>query len=176
MHLWHDVSLGENAPDEVTLIVENPKGNNNKYEIDKETGVIALDRVLFSAVFYPADYGFIPQTLWEDGDALDAFVLTTNPLFPGCLASVRPIGLIKMIDGGESDDKLITVPTEDPRFKEIKDIKDLPSHLVDEITNFLSTYKILEKKEVEIIGVEGAAAAKKTIEKGITLYKEKFAK
>ncbi len=175
MHLWHDISLGDN-PEELTLVVENTQGSNNKYEIEKESGVIELDRVLFSSVFFPADYGFIPQTLWEDGDALDAYVLTTNSLFPGCLVKVRPIGVIKMIDGGESDDKLITVPTADPRFDEIKDISDLASHKVKEIQNFLETYKLLEGKKVEVTGVEGKDSALAAVKKGVELYKEKFAK
>lgn len=176
MHLWHDISLGKNAPEELTLVVENLQGSNNKYEIDKETGMIELDRVLFSSVFFPADYGFIPQTLWEDGDALDAYVITTNSLFPGCLVKVRPIGIITMIDGGESDDKLITVPVEDPRFDHVKDIADLSPHQVKEIKNFLETYKILEEKKVEVTGVEGKDAAMKAVKKGIELYNEKFGK
>jgi len=175
MHLWHDISLGDN-PEELTLVVENTEGSNNKYEIEKESGMIELDRVLFSSVFFPADYGFIPQTLWEDGDALDAYVLTTNSLFPGCLVKVRPIGVIKMIDGGESDDKLITVPTADPRFDHIKDIKDLAPHKLKEIQNFLETYKLLEGKSVEVTGIEGKASALDAVKKGVELYNEKFAK
>lgn len=175
MHLWHDISLGDN-PEELTLVVENTQGSNNKYEIEKESGMIELDRVLFSSVFFPADYGFIPQTLWEDGDALDAYVLTTNSLFPGCLVKVRPIGVIKMVDGGESDDKLITVPTADPRFDHIKDISDLAPHKLKEIQNFLETYKLLEGKTVEVTGIEGKDSALAAVKKGVELYNEKFAK
>lgn len=176
MHLWHDVSVGENAPEEITVIIEIPKGSQNKYEIDKETGLISLDRVLYGANFYPADYGFVPQTLWEDGDALDALVLTTNALFPGCVLNTRPIGVFHMIDGGESDDKLVCVPVDDPRFEGINDVKDLPKHLLKEMQNFFETYKLLQKKEVEITGLDGKDAAIEAVKKGQALYAEKFAK
>ena len=176
MHLWHDVSVGENAPDEITVIIEIPKGSNNKYEIDKETGMIGLDRVLFGDDLFPADYGFIPQTLWEDGDALDAYVLTTNNLFPGCVLTVRPVGIIRMIDGGEGDDKLICVPTKDIRFKDIKDLSDVPQADVQALKSFLENYKKLQNIKVEITGIEDAAAAKEAVRKGMELYKEKFNK
>lgn len=174
MHLWHDLSLGDNAPEEITVVIEIPKGSQNKYEIDKETGLISLDRVLYGANFYPMDYGFVPQTLWEDGDALDAFVVTTNELFPGCVVKTRPIGVLSMIDDGESDDKLICVPVKDPRFADVKDISDLAEHHVKEMKHFLETYKMLQNKEVTISGVGGTAEAKAAIEKGVKLYQEKF--
>lgn len=176
MHLWHDLPLGDKAPDEFTVVIEIPKGSQNKYEIDKESGLISLDRVLYGANFYPMDYGFVPQTLWEDGDALDAFVVTTNELFPGCVVKVRPVGVLSMIDDGESDDKLICVPVKDPRFDGIKDLADLPAHLVKEATHFLETYKLLQNKEVTIKGTGGAEEAKEAVKKGVKLYQEKFAK
>jgi inorganic pyrophosphatase len=176
MHLWHDVKLGDKAPQEFTAIIEIPRGSQNKYEIEKETGMISLDRVLFGANFYPTDYGFAPQTLWDDGDAVDIMVLTTNALFPGCLVNVRPIGVLHMIDGGESDDKVICVPTSDPRFADIKDIKDLPEHRLKEIQNFFETYKLLQKKEVTVTGIEGAKAALETMKKGMDMYQKKYAK
>ncbi len=176
MHLWHDLSVGKNAPEEITVVIEIPKGSQNKYEIDKESGLISLDRVLYGANFYPADYGFVPQTYWEDGDALDALVLTTNALFPGCSLQARPIGVFTMMDGGESDDKLICVPVDEPRFAEIKDVKDLPEHQVKEMQNFFETYKLLQKKEVSITGVGGQKEAVETVKKGMALYQEKFAK
>lgn len=176
MHLWHDIKLGDNAPQEFTTIIEIPRGSQNKYEIEKETGMISLDRVLFGANVYPTDYGFAPQTLWEDGDALDVMVLTTNPLFPGCMVTVRPIGVMHMIDGGESDDKVIAVPTSDPRFADIKDIADLPQHRLKEIQNFFETYKLLQKKEVKVTGMEGAAAALETVKKSVKMYQDKFSK
>lgn len=176
MHLWHDVKLGEQAPQEFTAIIEIPRGSQNKYEIEKETGLISLDRVLFGANVYPTDYGFAPQTLWDDGDAVDVMVLTTNALFPGCVVTVRPIGVLHMIDGGESDDKVICVPVSDPRFADIKDVNDLPEHRMKEIQNFFETYKLLQKKEVKVTGIEGAAAAMETMKKGMKMYAEKFNK
>jgi inorganic pyrophosphatase len=176
MHLWHDVSLGEKSPEELTAIIEIPCGSQNKYEISKDTGMISLDRVLFGANTYPFDYGFAPQTLWEDGDALDIAVLTTNPLFPGCVVTVRPIGVLHMVDGGESDDKVICVPVGDPRFAHIKDIADIGEHKVKEMQHFFETYKLLQKKEVKVTGIEGAAKAKETVLKSVELYNSKFKK
>ncbi len=176
MHLWHDIALGEKAPELLTAIIEIPRGSQNKYEINKETGLISLDRVLFGANFYPFDYGFAPQTLWEDGDALDICVLTTNPLFSGCQVEVRPIGVLHMMDSGESDDKVICVPTADPRFAHIKDIADIGEHRVKEMQHFFETYKLLQKKEVKITGIEGAKAAKETIKKSVKFYNDKFGK
>ena len=176
MHLWHDVSLGKNTPDEVTVIIEIPRGEQNKYEIDKETGLISLDRVLYGANYYPADYGFLPQTYWEDGDALDAFVITTNALFPGCLVKARPVAMLEMIDGGESDAQLICVPVDDPRFADVHDLADLPGHFMKEVQNFLETYKLLQNKSVQIKGIHGADKAKETIKKSMRMYQEKFSK
>src|SRR3984885_15928604 len=117
MNLLTDIAPG--TVDEMNVIIEIPKGSKNKYEIDKKTGVIALDRPLFSAQDYPYDYGFVPQTLWDDGDALDVIVLTTYPLAPGILVHARPVGIMHMIDGGDADEKIIAVPVQDPRFKEV---------------------------------------------------------
>lgn len=175
MHLWHDVSLGDKAPEELTVIIEIPRGSQNKYEINKETGLIALDRVLFGANFYPFDYGFAPQTLWDDGDALDIAVLTTNPLFPGCMVTVRPIGVLHMIDSGESDDKVVCVPVGDPRFAHVKDLADIGEHKVKEMQHFFETYKLLQKKEVKITGIDGAEQAKEAVTKSVKMYQEKFA-
>ncbi len=178
MNLWHDVPLGDNAPDEFNAIVEIPRGSHNKYEIDKETGLIKLDRVNFSAAAYPFDYGFAPQTLWEDGDALDVIVLTTNPIPSGILVTVRPVGLMKMVDGGESDDKVICVPTEDIRFDEVKDLADINKHTLKEMQHFFENNKKLKKKPVEITigGFEGREAAIGAVKRSVQLYKEKFAK
>ncbi len=174
MHLWHELPLGEKAPEEVNVVIEIPKGSQNKYEIDKETGLISLDRVLYGANFYPLDYGFLPQTLWEDGDALDAFVLTTNPLFPGCIVSARPVGVLKMVDSGEGDDKLICVASKDPRFEHIKELNDLAPHLLDELKHFLETYKLLQKKEVTVSSIEGKDAAAEAVRKGVKMYQNKY--
>jgi inorganic pyrophosphatase len=176
MHVWHDLSLGENAPDEVTVVIEIPRGSQNKYEVDKETGLVKLDRVLWTANFYPFDYGFLPQTLWEDGDPLDVMVVATNPLVPGCLVDCRPIGVMRMMDSGESDDKLICVPTADPRFASINALDDLQEHMQKEWKQMFETMKMLQGKEVKVTGFEDAKAAKETIKKSVELYNEKFSK
>ncbi|OHB18480.1 MAG: inorganic pyrophosphatase [Parcubacteria group bacterium RIFCSPHIGHO2_01_FULL_56_18] len=178
MNLWHDIPLGDKAPEEFNTIVEIPRGSHNKYEIDKETGLIKLDRVNFSAAPYPCDYGFAPQTLWEDGDALDVIVLTTNPIPPGILVSVRPVGLMKMIDGGESDDKVIAVPTEDIRFDHVQDLADINKHSLKEMQHFFEQNKKLKKKPVEIVveGFEDRASALAAVKRSVELYKQKFGK
>ncbi|MEK7567604.1 MAG: inorganic diphosphatase [Patescibacteria group bacterium] len=174
MNLWHDISSG--VADEMNVIVEIPKGSNNKYEIDKETGMIALDRVLHSAQTFPFDYGFVPQTLWDDNDALDVILLTTNPLPSGILVRARPIAIMNMIDTGESDDKIIAVPIDDPRFREMQDLKDINPHTLKEIEHFYSTYKQLQSKEVKVTGFSDKAEAKATFEKSLKLYNKKFKK
>jgi len=176
MNLWHDVPLGDNTPETFNTIVEIPRGSLNKYEIDKDTGMIALDRVNHTAQIYPVDYGFAPQTLWDDGDALDVAILTTEPLHPGILVNVRPVGLMKMVDCGESDDKVIAVPAKDPRWNEVQDITDVNSHKLQAIKHFFETYKDLQNKVVTISGFEGKVAAAEAVEKSIKLYKEKFGK
>ena len=172
--MWHDVEPG--SKDEMNVIVEIPKGSKNKYEIDKKTGLIALDRASHTAQDFPFDYGFVPQTLWDDDDALDVIILATFPLHPGILVRVRPVGLMKMIDCGDSDDKVIAVPTEDPRWDNTKDLVDINEHTLKEIKHFYSTYKNLQDKKVEVTGFEGASEAKAAFERSLKLYKEKFNK
>jgi inorganic pyrophosphatase len=178
MNLWHDVPLGDKAPEEFNVIIEIPKGSNNKYEIDKETGLIALDRANYSSAPYPVDYGFAPQTLWEDGDALDVIVLTTWPLDVGIVARVRPVAVMEMIDGGDSDFKVIAVPRDDKRWDDTQDIEDLNKHKLAEIQHFFETYKALNGKNTEVVihGFKGREDAKSAVLKSIELYKEKFAK
>ena len=171
MNLLHDVAPG--TADEMNVIVEINKGSKNKYEIDKETGLIALDRVMHSAQDYPFDYGFVPQTLWDDGDALDVVILTTYPLFPGLLARVRPVGIMHMIDAGEADEKVIAVPTNDPRFAEVQDLKDVNPHTLKEIAHFFATYKQIQNKPVEVGEFEGKDAAKAAFTRARELYEEK---
>lgn len=168
MNLLHDIPAG--SPEEMNVIIEIPRGARTKYEIDKATGIIKLDRVLHSAQAYPFDYGFVPQTLWDDGDALDVVLLTTEPLFSGLLLEARPVAILHMIDGGEADEKVIAVPVADPRFKDIKDIGDVNPHTLKEIAHFFATYKQLQGKEVEVGGFEGAAAAKAAFERSVKLY------
>ncbi len=178
MNLWHDVKLGDNAPEEFNVIIEIPKGSNNKYEIDKETGLIALDRANYSSAPYPVDYGFAPQTLWDDGDALDVIVLTTWPLNVGIVARVRPVAVMEMIDGGESDFKVIAVPRDDKRWDATKDLADLNQHQLAEIRHFFETYKALNGKNTEVVihGFKGKDDAVAAVVKSVELYKEKYGK
>ena len=174
MNLLHEVPLGEKAPKEFNIIIEIPRGSANKYEVDKATGLIKLDRVSYSAMYYPMDYGFAPQTYWYDDDALDVLMMSTHPLFPGILVAVRAIGGFKMVDDGDQDDKIISVPVDDPRFKEYQDLEDIQPHIKDELKHFFETYKELQKKEVKVNGFYGAKEAEETVVKSMNLYKEKF--
>ncbi len=168
MNILHDMPAGEaNA---INVFIEIPKGSLNKYEIDKKTGIIVLDRVLHTGHQYPADYGFVPQTLWHDGDALDVVVLTTAPLFAGCLLKVRPVGIMYMVDAGEKDEKVIAVPVDDPRWTHVMDLKDVNPHTIKELQHFYETYKNLEGKEVSIAGFGDRAAAEKAFEESRELY------
>mgnify|MGYP006348103249 CR=1 FL=1 len=176
MNLWHDVSKGSNIPHEINVIVEINKGSKNKYEIDKETGLIGLDRTLFTAQDYPFDYGFVPQSLWDDGDALDVVLLTTYPIAPGILVDARPVAIMGMNDSGEADDKIIAVPVGDPRWTEVHDLKDINKHTLKEIQHFFETYKQLQKKEVTVSGFKGADEAREAVMRSIKLYDEKYSK
>jgi inorganic pyrophosphatase len=176
MNLWHEISAGDDIPNIINVIVEIPKGSKNKYEIDKKNGLIKLDRAMKSAQDYPFDYGFVPQSLWDDGDALDVVLLTTYPLHPGILVEARPIAVMHMIDGGEGDDKVIAVPKNDPRWEEAHDLTDVNKHTIKEIKHFFETYKTIDGKKVEITGVEGREAAYEAVRKGLALYAEKFPK
>lgn len=171
MNLLHDIAPG--SASEMTVIVEIPRGSMNKYEIDKETGIIKLDRVNHTAQAYPFDYGFVPQTLWDDGDALDVVLLTTEPLFPGLMLEARPVGIMHMVDGGEADEKVIAVPVGDPRFKDIQDLNDVNAHTLKEIKHFFTTYKQLQNKEVEVGEFEGKAAAEAAFARASQMYADK---
>ena len=176
MNLWHDIPLGENAPDEINVIIEIPKGSPNKYEIDKTTGLIKLDRVNYSAAPYPFDYGFAPQTLWDDNDPLDVVVLTSYPLYPGILVAVRPVAVMEMIDNGESDYKVIGVPVEDKRWDDVTDLKDLNKHTLKEYQHFFETYKALKGKPAPVVinGIKGKTEAIEAVKKSVELYQKKF--
>lgn len=171
MNLLHDIDPG--TRDELNVIIEIPKGSKNKYEIDKATGIIALDRVMHSAQDYPFDYGFVPQTLWDDGDALDVVVLTTYPLAPGILVRARAVGIMHMTDGGEADEKIIAVPADDPRFADTLDLEHVNKHTLKEIAHFFATYKQIQNKEVSVGDFEGAAAAKAAFTRSRELYEAK---
>lgn len=176
MNPWHDISPGENIPEEVNVVIEVSKGSVQKYELDKETGLLILDRVLYSAVHYPGDYGFIPRTYWDDNDPLDVIIISNFPTEPRTLVKVRPIGAFEMIDSGEKDDKIIAVHSTDPRMDRFKSIKDVPEHILREIKHFFETYKELEGKKVRIVGFKDVDEAKKIILRGIDLYSKKFKK
>lgn len=178
MNLWHDIPVGENAPEEFNCIIEIPKGSHNKYEIDKETGLIKLDRANYGAAAYPFDYGFIPQTLWEDGDALDVVLFTTYPLNPGILVTARPVAIMEMTDSGESDSKILAVPVDDRRWEDVQSLTDLNKHSLREFSHFFETIKNLKTKPavVTIHGYKDKAEAIEAIKKGQQIYKEKFGK
>lgn len=158
----------ETAP--LDVIVEIPRGSRNKYEIDEETGAIKLDRVLYSSVHYPTDYGFIPGTRAEDGDHLDVLIIVEEPTFPGCHTQVRPVGVLNMRDEKGPDHKIIAVPVADPRFDEVTDLGDVAQHWLREIENFFATYKTLEAKETEVIGWAPRDAALEIIRAARKLY------
>ncbi len=174
INYWRDLPPGRHPPEEVTAVVEIPFGSRNKYELDKATGLMKLDRVLYSAVHYPGDYGFIPRTLHEDGDPLDVLVLVKEQTFPGCLIDVRPIGVLNMLDRGEPDDKILAVPMNDPYHQEFFDIADIPQHLLKEVEHFFERYKDLEGKRVQIIGWEKSDVAMKLIIESMELYNRTF--
>ena len=154
----------------VTVMVEIPKGSRNKYEYDKEKKVLKFDRMLFSAVHYPSDYGFIPETLAQDGDPLDALVLVWEPTFPGCLIEAKPVGLFKMWDEKGPDEKILCVPVSDPLWNYIKSLADVPPHLLKEIEHFFAVYKDLEQKKVGVEGWEDREAALRIITESIERY------
>ncbi len=178
MNLWHDISIGNNAPEEFNCIIEVPKGSHNKYEIDKETGLIKLDRANYGAAPYPFDYGFVPQTLWEDGDALDVILLTTYPVHPGILVSVRPVAIMEMTDTGDSDNKILAVPVDDRRWDDVKDLNDLNKHILKEFKDFFENLKNLKGKPavVTVHGFKEKSEALKAINHSQELYKAKFSK
>lgn len=169
MNLLHDIPAG--TAEEMNVIVEIPKFSKNKYEIDKETGIIALDRVMHTAQDYPFDYGFVPQTLFDDGDALDVVLVTTYPLAPGILVKARPVAIMEMEDGGDRDDKVVAVPVDDPRFADVHDLADLNKHFIKEMTHFFETYKKVQNKEVAVGKWHGVDEAKAAFTKSCEMYK-----
>jgi inorganic pyrophosphatase len=170
IHLWHDLEPGPNPPDEMTVVVEIPRGSRNKYELNKETGLFQLDRVLYSAVHYPGDYGFFPRSFAQDDDPLDALVMLTVPTFPGCSIDVRPVGLFRMTDREEMDEKVLCVPTNDPLWDDYDDIGDVPGHFLREVEHFFAIYKDLEGGRVQTLGWEDARSARTAITDSIARY------
>lgn len=174
MNIWHDIKKERIKTDSFIAVIEIPKGSKKKYELDKETGLIILDRVLFASTHYPANYGFIPRTYAGDNDPLDVLVLCQEDIEPMSLVECYPIGIMKMIDQDEVDEKIIAVPYSDPSMNGYKDISELPQHLLTEIGHFFETYKILEGKQTYILDVEGRAEAEKIIEQSIENYEVTF--
>lgn len=176
MNIWHDIEKSRVTPHVFEALIEIPKGCKTKYELDKSTGILRMDRVLYTSTVYPANYGFIPRTYAEDGDPLDVLVLCSDSIYPMTLVTCNPIGVIKMIDNGESDEKIIAVPIGDPTYKGYNDIRELPKHIFDEMMHFFSVYKMLENKVTDVREIFGPDEALKLIEKCIKIYEEKFEK
>ncbi len=174
LHPWHGAHYGDKSPQAVNALIEIPQGSRAKYEIDKKTGLLKLDRVIYSSFHYPINYGFIPQTLGLDGDPLDILVMCTESIEPLCLVEATVIGNMQMIDTGVADDKIIAVASKDPGVNYINNIGDLPGHFIAVLKNYFEQYKVLENKKVEIDEFQDKAAAYKVIEEAIALYKTKF--
>ena len=170
---WHDLPPGSRPPHELNAIVEIPRGSRNKYELDKETGLFKFDRLLYSAVHYPGDYGFIPRTLADDGDPLDVLIMTTEPTFPGCLVPVRPLGVFEMRDEKGLDEKILAVPLADPLYAEYHGLEDVAKHFLREVEHFFDIYKELEGVTTETLGWKGWDRASEVISESIRLYEEK---
>ena len=169
-HAWHDVTPGENLPQEFTAVIEIPTGSNVKYELDKETGLLYMDRILYSAVHYPANYGFVPQTLAEDDDPLDVLVLCQEPLAPLTLVTARTIGLMTMVDSDRKDHKILAVAVHDPEYNGFREASELPQHRLTMLRRFFQDYKILEHKAVEVDEFEPSAMAMPIIEESLVRY------
>ena len=174
MNIWHDIDPKRITPDDFVAVVEISKGSKKKYELDKETGLIMLDRVLYTSTHYPANYGFIPRSYGDDNDPLDVLVLCSEALEPLTLVRCYPIGYISMLDGGRRDEKIIAIPFGDPTYNKYKDIQDLPSHIFEEMTHFFKVYKSLEAKETVVDEVNSAEDAKKVIKEALDHYVESF--
>jgi len=172
MNIWHDLDPKRITPENFTVVIEIPKGSHCKYELDKETGLIKLDRILYTATYYPVNYGFIPLTYAEDNDPLDVLVLCQESLVPLTLVEVKPIGVVRMVDQGYIDEKIIAVCTQDPFYTNFNDIKELPLYLSNELEHFFQVYKALEGKETSVISVESKESAIKIIKKDLEAYKD----
>ncbi len=174
MNIWHDISPERIKPNAFEALIEIPRGCKAKYELDKETGILKLDRILYTSTVYPANYGFIPRTLADDGDPLDVLVLCNEVMYPMTLVSCFPIGVIKMIDGGALDEKIIAIPVNDPTYKTYYDIHELPTHIFDEMMHFFEVYKSLEHKKTTVKEIAHRDEAIEIVRKCIELYKQKY--
>jgi inorganic pyrophosphatase len=169
-NLWHDIPPGPDVPKVIYVIVEIPKRSRNKFEYDKRAGFLQLDRVLYSSLHYPGDYGFVPRTYYDDGDPLDVLVMTNEPTFPGCVIEARPVGIFRMRDRGVHDDKILAVPATDPLFEGMQELEDIQPHFLQEVSHFFSVYKDLQHIRVETLKWEGREVALDEIERSLHLY------
>ena len=174
MNIWHDISAGRITAELFEALIEIPRGGKAKYELDKETGLLRLDRILYTSTVYPANYGFIPRTLADDGAKLEVLVLCNDSIIPMTLVTCKPIGVIKMIDGGDLDEKIIAVPVTDPNYKDYFDIHELPSHIFEEMMHFFEVYKVLEHKTTTVKEICHAPEAVAIIKKCIKTYEKKY--
>jgi inorganic pyrophosphatase len=174
IHPWHDLEPGAQPPERMTVVVEIPRGSRNKYELNKKSGLFKLDRVLYSAVHYPGDYGLFPRTYALDNDPLDALVMVTVPTFPGCSIETRPIGIFRMKDRGEMDEKILCVPAHDPLYEDYRSISDVPPHFLREVEHFFTVYKDLEGARVKPLGWGDAEAAGEVILEAMVRYAGKL--
>ena len=174
IHPWHDVNIGENSPEVVRGIIEIPKNSRAKYELDKESGILILDRVLYSSINYPANYGFIPRTYCEDHDPLDILVMSQIEISSMCIVESKVLGVMRMLDGGEMDDKIIAVAANDMSVNHLDDISDLPEHAIKELRSFFEDYKKLEHKTVSVEEFQDRDVAMQVIEQSVIDYNEKF--
>ena len=174
MNIWHDINENRISENEFEALIEIPKGSKAKYELDKETGLLKLDRVLYTSTVYPANYGLIPRTLADDGDPLDVLVLCNEAISPMTLVTCIPIGVIKMIDNGKLDEKVIAVPKKDPNYKHFNDIEELPQHIFEEMMHFFEVYKVLEHKTTTVQEICHKQEAIENIAKCIRAYKDKY--
>ncbi len=174
MNIWHDINPKRINADNFVAVIEIEKGSKKKYELDKETGLIILDRILYTSTHYPANYGFIPRTYGDDLDPLDVLVLCSEPIEPLTLVQCYPIGVISMIDNGRNDEKIIAIPFNDPTYNSYQDISELPSHIFEEMRHFFSVYKALENKTTAVNEISGAEEAKRIIQEALDRYVQTF--
>jgi len=175
-NIWHDISPKRIDPEDFIVVIEISKGSKKKYELDKETGYIMLDRILYTSTHYPANYGFIPRTLGDDEDPLDVLLLCAEPLEPMSLVRAYPIGVITMVDNGRNDEKIIAIPFNDPNYNNYKNIDELPGHIFEEMRHFFTVYKNLEHKDTAVDEVRPRKCAVKVIKDALALYGERFCK
>lgn len=174
MNIWHDIDSSRISPDDFIAVIEIPKGSKCKYEMDKETGLLKLDRILYTSTHYPANYGFIPKTYGDDLDPLDVLVICSQVVYPMTLIRCYPIGVIRMVDNGRNDEKIIAIPFNDPNYNEYTDISQIPKHVFTEMCHFFTVYKNLENKETAVDEVQGAEVAREVISRSIESYDKKF--